>query len=102
MGSRDDATQAELSALRAEIDEIDQQIMLLLGVRFRCTDMIGELKQEHALEPGDPQREAQQIERIRHLAIDAGVPPDLAAAILRAIIDNVVEHHRQRRERPYS
>jgi len=102
MGRGDDEAQAELSALRAEIDEIDQQIMLLLGVRFRCTDMINELKQAHALEPGDPQRAAQQIERIRHLAIDAGVPPDLAATLLRTIIDTVLDNHRQRRERPYS
>ncbi|HYG41626.1 MAG TPA: chorismate mutase [Bordetella sp.] len=97
-----EATQSELAALRAEIDEIDQQIMLLLGVRFRCTDMIGELKQAHGLDPADPQRAAQQLDRIRHLAIDAGVPPDLAATLLRAIIDTVVEHHRQQRERPYS
>ncbi|MBV7485632.1 chorismate mutase [Bordetella sp. BOR01] len=97
-----EATQSELAALRAEIDEIDQQIMLLLGVRFRCTDMIGELKQAHGLDPADPQRAAQQIDRIRHLAIDAGVPPDLAATVLRAIIDTVVDHHRQQRERRYS
>ncbi|MCD0502597.1 chorismate mutase [Bordetella petrii] len=101
MGSNDD-TQSELAALRAEIDEIDQQIMLLLGVRFRCSDMIGELKQAHGLDPADPERRAQQVERIRHLAIDAGVPPDLAATILRAIIDTVVDHQRLQRERPYS
>ncbi|CAP43149.1 tyrA [Bordetella petrii] len=100
--SAGDATQSELAALRAEIDEIDQQIMLLLGVRFRCTDMIGELKQASGLDPADPERAAQQLERIRHLAIDAGVPPDLAATILRAIIDTVVDHQRQQRERPYS
>ncbi|HYG45154.1 MAG TPA: chorismate mutase [Bordetella sp.] len=101
MGSSE-APQSELAALRAEIDEIDQQIILLLGVRFRCTDMIGELKQAHGLDLADPQRAAQQLDRIRHLAIDAGVPPELAATLLRAIIDTVVEHHRQQRERPYS
>ncbi|MBO1111645.1 chorismate mutase [Bordetella petrii] len=100
--SSSEATQSELAALRAEIDEIDQQIMLLLGVRFRCTDMIGELKQASGLDPADPQRAAQQLDRIRHLAIDAGVPPDLAVTILRAIIDTVVDHQRLRRERPYS
>jgi chorismate mutase len=36
----DAATQEELLALQTEVKEIDQQIMLLLGVRFRCTDQI--------------------------------------------------------------
>lgn len=102
MRNGDDATQAELAALRAEVDEIDQQIMLLLGVRFRCTDMIDELKQAHDLPAADPERAAQQLQRIRDLAVDAGVPPELAVNILRAIIDTVVDHHRVRRERPYS
>ena len=31
--------------------------MLLLGVRFRCTDMIGELKQNHGMDLVDPKRE---------------------------------------------
>ena len=39
--------------------------MLLLGVRFRCTDMIGELKQNHGMDLVDPKREAQQVARIR-------------------------------------
>ena len=37
--------------------------MLLLGVRFRCTDMIGELKQNHGMDLVDPKREAQQVAR---------------------------------------
>jgi len=101
MGSSDD-TETELAALRAEVDEIDQQIMLLLGVRFRCTDMIAELKQTGGLDPFDQERAQQQLDRIRDVAIDAGVPPDLAVTILRAIIDVVVADHRQQRDRPYS
>lgn len=96
------AFNAELASLRAEIDEIDQQIMLLLGVRFRCTDMIGELKQQYGIAPGDAARRAQQLERIQLLAAEAGVPPELAARILAAVIDSVLENHRRLRERPYS
>lgn len=73
--AKDDSPKAELSALRAEVDEIDQQIILLLGVRFRCTDMIGELKQAHDMDLVDPVREDQQVQRIRRLAEEAGVPP---------------------------
>ena len=97
-----DTSKAELASLRAEVDEIDQQIMLLLGVRFRCTDMIGELKRELGMDLVDPQREEQQVERIRRLAQEAGVPPALAETILREVIDTVVDHHTRLRERPYS
>ncbi|CAB3717584.1 hypothetical protein LMG3458_03665 [Achromobacter deleyi] len=100
--AKDDSPKAELSALRAEVDEIDQQIILLLGVRFRCTDMIGELKQAHDMDLVDPVREDQQVQRIRRLAEEAGVPPALAETILREVIDTVVDHHTRLRERPYS
>ena len=100
--ANNESPQAELASLRAEVDEIDQQIMLLLGVRFRCTDMIGELKTNHGMDLVDPQRESQQVERIRRLAEEAGVPPALAETILREVIDTVVDHHTRLRERPYS
>lgn len=97
-----DSPKAELASLRAEADEIDQQIILLLGVRFRCTDMIGELKQANDMDLVDPVREDQQVQRIRRLAEEAGVPPALAETILREVIDTVVDHHTRLRERPYS
>ena len=100
--ANNDSPKAELASLRAEVDEIDQQIMLLLGVRFRCTDMIGELKRELGMDLVDPQREEQQVERIRRLAQEAGEPPALAETILREVIDTVVDHHTRLRERPYS
>ena len=100
--ANNDSPKAELASLRAEVDEIDQQIMLLLGVRFRCTDMIGELKRELGMDLVDPQREEQQVERIRRLAQEAGVPPALAETILREVIDTVVDNHTRLRERPYS
>ncbi|KOF52530.1 chorismate mutase [Achromobacter sp. DMS1] len=93
---------ADLAALRAEIDEIDQQIILLLGVRFRCTDQLGEIKHTHGLDLVDPKREAHQVARIRRLAEEAGVPPALAETILREIIDTVVDAHARLRDRPYS
>ncbi|MFF7397370.1 chorismate mutase [Achromobacter sp. NPDC008082] len=100
--ANNESPKAELASLRAEVDEIDQQIMLLLGVRFRCTDMIGELKTKHDMDLVDPVRESQQVERIRRLAEEAGVPPALAETILREVIDTVVDHHTRLRERPYS
>lgn len=100
--TNNESPKEELASLRAEVDEIDQQIILLLGVRFRCTDMIGELKTNHGMDLVDPKREAQQVERIRRLAEEAGVPAALAETILREVIDTVIDHHTRLRERPYS
>jgi len=36
------------------------------------------------------------------LALEAGVPPDLAETILREVIDTVIDNHTRLRERPYS
>lgn len=101
MGMKDDSIE-ELASLRAEVDEIDQQIVLLLGVRFRCTDMIGEIKQANGMEVDESKLEQQQIERIQRLAQEAGVPSALAASILRSVIDTVVDHHTRLREKPHS
>ncbi|WZB64680.1 chorismate mutase [Achromobacter xylosoxidans] len=64
--------------------------------------MIGELKQANDMDLVDPVREDQQVQRIRRLAEEAGVPPALAETILREVIDTVVDHHTRLRERPYS
>lgn len=96
------ATQEELLSLHTEVEEIDQQIMLLLGVRFRCTDRISELTRENDLDAIDEQYQAEQLSRIQSLAMEAGVSSELAVTILRAVLDHTVEHDRRLREQPYS
>ena len=84
---------AELTALRGQIDAVDEQLMVLLGRRFRLTDQVGELKARYRLDAVDPAREHSQMERIRALAVAAGVAPALATTLLRLVIDEVVDRH---------
>jgi chorismate mutase len=58
----------ELRGLRQSIDNIDAAMIYMLAERFRCTKRVGLLKAAQNLSPGDPQREAYQIERLRQLA----------------------------------
>src|SRR4051812_12094219 len=67
----DDAAMAELYRLRESIDNLDAALVHVLAERFRCTQAVGVLKAEHAMPPADPEREAQQIERLRRLAQEA-------------------------------
>lgn len=85
--------QSLLKNLRASIDNIDAALVHMLAERFRCTQAVGELKATHGLPPADPNREKQQIERLRRLADDAQLDPDFAEKFLNFIIREVIRHH---------
>src|SRR4051794_36939658 len=84
---------AELMRLRASIDNLDAALVHVLAERFRCTQQVGVLKAANHMPPADPEREAQQIERLRRLAADAKLDPEFAEKFLNFIIAEVVRHH---------
>lgn len=88
----------DLSTVRQNIDEIDEQLIRLLAKRFEITHQVGLYKKEHNVPPVDPEREARQLARIEKLAQDAGLSPDFAKAILRLVIDETVANHKRLRE----
>jgi len=84
---------ATLTALRASIDNLDAAIVHLLAERFKCTQKVGELKARHGMPASDPQREAQQIERLHRLARDADLDPVFAERFLTFVVAEVIRHH---------
>ena len=89
----DAATQAELNDIRGSIDNIDAALVHLLAERFKCTKRVGQLKAVHDLPPADPNREADQIERLREKAAEADLDPAFAEKFLNFIISEVIRHH---------
>ena len=87
------APDPELARLRGSIDNLDSALVCLLAERFKITQRGGELKAELGLPPADPQREAQQIERLRRLADEANLDPEFAEKFLTFIVSEVVRHH---------
>ncbi|MET0182747.1 MAG: chorismate mutase [Caulobacterales bacterium] len=83
----------ELKRLRESIDNIDAALVHLLAERFKCTKAVGVLKAQLDLPSGDPNREAQQIARLRGLAETAQLDPDFAEKFLNFIITEVIRHH---------
>ena len=83
----------QLGEFRRSIDNIDAALIHILAERFRCTQAVGHLKATHGLPPSDPNREQQQIERLRQLARDASLDPDFAEKFLNFIIQEVIRHH---------
>ena len=84
---------AELQALRDSIDNIDAALVHLLAERFKCTQRVGHLKATAGLPPADPDRERQQIARLRALAEDSHLDPAFAEAFLAFIVAEVIHHH---------
>jgi len=83
----------ELVELRHSIDNIDAAILHLLAERFKCTRKVGALKARLDLPPADPGREAQQIARLRSLAVAAELDPELAEKFLNFLVREVIRHH---------
>jgi len=95
-GARPDSV---LAGYRKSIDNIDAALIHMLAERFRITKAVGEYKATTELPPADPKREADQIARLRRLAADADLDPEFSEKFLRFIIDEVIRHHEQARNR---
>ncbi len=87
-----------LKGHRESIDRLDAILVYTLGERFKHTQEVGRLKAEHDLPPSDPLREAEQIERLEKLAVEADLDPDLAKEFMAFIISKVIRHHEAHRQ----
>jgi chorismate mutase len=87
------ATIAQLHSIRQSIDNIDAALVHLLAERFKFTQQVGTLKAEYGLPPADPEREKEQIQRLRGLAEESHLDPAFAEKFLNFIIAEVIHHH---------
>ncbi len=91
--SADDEVWTELLRLRASIDNLDAALVHLLAERFTCTQQVGRLKARHGMPPADPEREAEQIARLRRLAAESRLDPEFAEKFLNFVVAEVLRHH---------
>ncbi|MBO0709366.1 MAG: chorismate mutase [Candidatus Dormibacteraeota bacterium] len=89
-----------LTALREELDQIDQRLVQVLEERFRVTREVGRLKAEVGLPPVDIAREERILARLGTVARRAHLDPELLRGIYRRIFDTVVAEHRAAGRRP--
>ncbi len=83
----------ELERLRGSIDNLDAAIICLLAERFKITQQVGVLKKARGLAPADPEREDQQIARLRDLVVRAQLTPEFAEKWREFVGAEVVRHH---------
>jgi len=77
---------AALAPLRAQIDELDRQLVQLLAARAKVTAEVGRVKQQHALPLYVPERELALLKARRAEAEQAGVSPELVEDVLRRVM----------------
>ncbi|HEV7183936.1 MAG: chorismate mutase [Leifsonia sp.] len=82
-----------LNSIRQSIDNIDAALVHLLAERFKFTQQVGTLKAEYGLPPADPEREREQVQRLRALAEESHLDPAFAEKFLTFIIAEVIHHH---------
>ncbi|WP_299791038.1 chorismate mutase [uncultured Marivita sp.] len=85
-----------LKGHRESIDRLDAILVFTLAERFKHTQAVGVLKAQHDLPPSDPAREAKQIARLEELASQADLDPEFAKKFLNFIIQEVIQHHKQK------
>lgn len=88
-----EAALEELHSIRQSIDNIDAAVIHMLAERFKFTQQVGALKAAHGLPPADPERERQQIQRLRALAEESHLDPAFAEKFLTFIVAEVIHHH---------
>lgn len=88
----------QLQRFRSSIDNIDAALILLLAERFKITEDVGKYKAQQGLPAADPERESQQIARLRDLASSANLDPTFSEAFLRLVIDEVIRRHERTAE----
>lgn len=93
MTQADQDPTATLLRLRSSIDNIDAALVYMLAERFRCTQQVGVLKAEFGMPPSDPAREAQQVARLRRLAVEADLDPEFAQKWFSFVVAEVIHHH---------
>jgi chorismate mutase / prephenate dehydratase len=82
-------TRDEMGALRAGIDEVDEEIVGLLDRRARLARRIGEIKQESGLEAYAPARERAVLNRVTALSAN-DFPQRGLEAVFREIISSSI------------
>lgn len=77
---------AELNALRDQIDLVDKQLIDLLARRLKLVAGVGEVKSRYGIPVYAPDREAAMLASRRTEAEAAGIPADLIEDVLRRVM----------------
>jgi len=85
--------ETDLGGLRDQIDELDGELVALLGQRFAVTRQIGALKASADLPSRDVARESHQRLRLALLADGQNIDSAMVLRIFDEIVCQVIDEH---------
>jgi isochorismate pyruvate lyase len=86
----------KLHDLRMQINDLDRDIMALLGKRMQIVKQVTDVKIKHDLPAFIPDRIEQVIGNVRQSALDNDVDADLAEKLYRDVIDFAVRYEQSK------
>jgi len=87
---------ADLSQVRVEIDRCDKALVGLIAERFEYVERAWQIKLGLKQEANVPWRNQQVIDKVRALATEKGVPPDLCEALWRQMIGWFIQYEEEK------
>ncbi|KQT83415.1 chorismate mutase family protein [Aurantimonas sp. Leaf443] len=90
---------ADMTALRASIDDLDRELLDLFAERMAFIHRAAELKRGAGIPAEVPERVAEVIDNARRLAAERGLDPDLYARFWAEIVAAAIAEE-ERRLRP--
>jgi isochorismate pyruvate lyase len=86
----------DMSEVRAEIDRIDTALVDMIAERFGYVERAWQLKLVARQEANVPWRNQQVFDRVRKLAEEKGLPPDMCEALWRQMVGWFIQYEEEK------
>ena len=96
MSSRPPADCANMPEVRAEIDRVDAALVGMIAERFGYVERAWQIKLTEKAAANVPWRNQQVIDKVRAIATEKGVPPDLCEALWRQMIGWFIQYEEEK------
>jgi isochorismate pyruvate lyase len=93
---RSPASCPSMTEVRAEIDRVDQALVTLIAERFGYVERAWQIKLAEKAEANVPWRNQQVIDKVRAIAAEKGVSPDLCEALWRQMIGWFIQYEEEK------
>ncbi len=87
---------ANLTEVRAEIDRVDRALVERIAERMGYVERAWQLKLKDKAEANVPWRNQQVVDKVRAIAVEKGVPPDLVEALWRQMIGWFIQYEEEK------
>jgi isochorismate pyruvate lyase len=87
---------ANLDQVRVEIDRVDKALVGMIAERFGYVERAWQIKLDQKQEANVPWRNQQVFDKVRALATEKGLPPDLCEALWLQMIGWFIQYEEEK------